>query len=70
MEEGRWRGRWVGAPEERRTLAAVVSGASHPALWIGRSPSAMRLELARVGAVRRSACGADLRGEVAIHRGG
>ena len=28
----------------------------HPALWDGRLPSAMKLELARVGAVRRAAC--------------
>src|SRR5215204_2418872 len=34
----------------------AVSGASHPALWVGRLPSAMKLELARVGAVRRAAC--------------
>jgi hypothetical protein len=69
---GKWKraggaGDWVGATEERRTFTAAVFGASHPALWVGSSPSAMKLELARVGAVRWSACGADLRGELAIH---
>jgi hypothetical protein len=53
---GRAAGDWVGATEERRTLAAAVFGASHPALWDGRSPSAMMLSKARVGAVRRAAC--------------
>src|SRR5215203_2981940 len=34
MEEGGWRGEWVGATEERRTCTAAVSGASHPALLL------------------------------------
>ncbi len=57
MEEGGWTGiGWARRRNGGRLFAAAVSGASHPALWDGRSPSAMRLSKARVGAVRRAAC--------------
>jgi hypothetical protein len=52
--------------EDRRPAPAAGSRADTPTLWAGGLPSARKLELAPVGAVRRSARGADLRGELAV----